>query len=55
MHIWLAKSKKTGNNTLLIKADVASKHSDVLKLMKIARSVQIETIAMAVEYTSEEE
>ena len=51
----VSEKQKTGNNTLLIKADVASKHSDVLKLMKIARSVQIETIAMAVEYTSEEE
>ena len=51
----VSEKQKTGNNTLLIKADVASKHSDVLKLMKIARSVQIETIAMAVEFTSEEE
>ena len=45
----VSEKQKTGNNTLLIKADVAAKHGDVLKLMKIARSVQIETIAMAVE------
>ena len=50
----VSEKQKTGNNTLLIRADVSTKHSDVLKLMKIARSVQIETIAMAVEHTAEE-
>ncbi len=50
----VSEKQKTGNNTLLIRADEATKHSDVLKIMKIARSVQIETIAMAVEHTSEE-
>ena len=45
----VSEKQKTGNNTLLIKADVRTRHSDVLKLMKIAKSVQIETIAMAVE------
>ncbi len=52
---YLAQEKKTtGNNSLLIKADVAAKHGKVLQLMKIARSVQIETIAMAVDSKEEE-
>jgi len=52
---YLAQEKKTtGNNSLLIKADVAAKHGKVLQLMKIARSVQIETIAMAVESKEKE-
>ena len=50
----VSEKQKTGNNTLLIRADVAAKHSDVLKIMKIARSVQIETIAMATEEITEE-
>ena len=41
------EKQRTGNNTLLIKADINAKHGDVLKLMKLARAVQIETIAMA--------
>ena len=51
----VSEKQITGNNSLLIKADVAAKHGDVLKLMKIARSVQIETIAMAVDVTAQEE
>jgi len=54
MPILLVKSKKTGNNTLLIKADIHTRHADVLKLMTIARSVQIETIAIAVDTSDEE-
>lgn len=51
---YLAQEKKTtGNNTLLIKADVAAKHGRVLQLMKIARTVGIETIAMAVDSKEE--
>ena len=50
----VSEKQKTGNNTLLIKADVSTRHSDVLKLMKIAKSVQIETIAMAVEDLTQE-
>ena len=50
----ISEKQKTGNNTLLIKADVAAKHGTVLKLMKLAREVQIETIAMAVDTQSEE-
>ncbi|MFC1694396.1 ExbD/TolR family protein [Candidatus Latescibacterota bacterium] len=42
-------------NTVLIKADENAKHGDVLKLMKLARSVEIETIAMAVDTAVEEE
>ena len=50
----VSQKQITGNSTLLIKADVAAKHGTVLKLMKLARGVQIETIAMAVESTTEE-
>jgi len=53
MLILLVKSKKTGNNSLLIKADIHARHADVLKLMTIARSVQIETIAIAVDTSAE--
>ena len=53
---YLAQEKrKTGNNTVLIRGDVATRHGDVLKLMKMARAQQIETIAMAVNDLSEEE
>jgi len=51
---YLAQEKyKTGNNTVLIRGDVATRHGDILKLMKMARSQQIETIAMAVNDLSE--
>jgi len=43
------EKQKFGVNSLLIKGDENAKHGDVLKLMKIARSVGIETIAMAVD------
>lgn len=53
---YLAQEKhKSGNNTILIRADVATRHGDILKLMKMARAQQIETIAMAVNDLSEEE
>ena len=53
---YLAQEKhKTGNNTVLIRGDVATRHGDILKLMKMARAQQIETIAMAVNDLSEEE
>jgi len=39
---------------LLIKADIESKHGDVLKLMQLARYAQIETITMAVDIESQE-
>jgi len=42
-------------NTILIKADENAKHGDVLKLMKLARSVEIETINMAVDTAIKEE
>jgi len=51
----VSQKQETGNNSLLIKADVAAKHGDVLKLMTIARSVQIETIAMAVDEATQEQ
>ncbi len=37
-----------------IKADVAAKHGTVLKLMKMAKAVNIETIGMAVDTETEE-
>jgi len=43
------EKQKFGVNSLLIKGDENAKHGDVLKLMKIARSAGIETIAMAVD------
>lgn len=50
----ISQKQLTSNNTLLIKADIGAKHGTVLKLMKLARGVQIETIAMAVEPVGEE-
>ena len=52
---YLINQKKiTGAGTLVIKADVAAKHGTVLKLMKMAKAVNIETIGMAVDTESEE-
>ncbi len=51
----ITEKQKTGNNMLLIKADVAAKHGNVLRLMRIAKEVQIETVAMAVEDINREE
>jgi len=50
----LDEKAKTGNNILLIKADIESKHGDVLKLMQLARYAQIETIIMATDVESQE-
>ena len=53
---YLAKEKRSlGYNTILIRADITTKHGDILRLMKMARAQQIETIAMAVNDTSEEQ
>ena len=48
------EKQKTGNNSLLIKADIGVKHALTLQLMKIAREVQIETIAIAIDNKVEE-
>ncbi len=48
------EKKISGSSTLLIKADVAAKHGTVLKLMKMAKAVNIETIGMAVDTETEE-
>jgi biopolymer transport protein ExbD len=45
----LNEKKSLGIETLLIKADEEAKHGDVIKLMVIARSVDITQIAMAVD------
>ena len=53
---YLAQEKhSSGNNTILIRADVDVNHGDVLKLMKMARAQQIETIAIAVNDLSEKQ
>ena len=41
--------REFGINTVLIKADENANHGDVLKLMTLARSVEIATMAMAVD------
>jgi len=51
----VSQKQETGTNSLVIRADVAAKHGEVLKLMTIARSVQIETIAIAVDIPVKEE
>ena len=48
------QKKETSNNTLLIKADIAAKHGDVLQIMRLAREVQMETFALAVDTEIEE-
>jgi len=48
------EKQKLGINTMLIKADENAKHGNVIKLMMIARSCQIESIAMAVDTPKEE-
>jgi len=50
----IMEKQKLDINTMLIKADENAKHGDVIKLMLIARSVQIESIAMAVDTEGEE-
>ena len=47
--------REFGINSLLIKADQNAKHKDVIKLMMIARNVEIEGIALAVDTPKEEE
>ena len=49
----VVEKRNLGINSLLIKADENAKHGDVLKLMLMARSVQIESIALAVDTAKE--
>ena len=49
----ITEKRNLGINTLLIKADEDAKHGDVIKLMIIARSVEIGSIAMAVDTEQE--
>ena len=52
---YLAQEKhSSGNNTILIRADIETAHGVILKIMKMARAQQIETIAVAVNDLSEE-
>ena len=50
----VSEKQKTGTNSLLIKADIGTKHGLVLKIMQIAKGVGIETIALAIENRVEE-
>jgi biopolymer transport protein ExbD len=43
------EKQKTGNKSIVIRADKAAKHGDVLKLMRMAKAVAIETIALSTE------
>jgi len=45
----IAEKEKTQQKNIVIRADQNAKHGDVLKLMKIAKSVGIETINLSVE------
>lgn len=47
------EKQKTQNKTMVIKADKDAKHGDVLKLMKLAKEVQIEQIGIVVEDMTE--
>ncbi len=49
------EKQKTQNNSVVIRADKEAKHGDILRLMKLARSVEIEQIALAVEDLSDRE
>ena len=51
----VSEKQSTGNKSLLLKADLAVKHGEILYLMKTAREVQIETIVIAVEDASIEQ
>lgn len=50
----MTEMRNLGLKTLLIKADEESKHGDVIKIMVIARSVEITQIAMAVDTGKED-
>ena len=41
------EKQKRGMNSLLIKADAAATHGNVITMMKLAKGVQIETISLA--------
>ena len=51
----IAEKQKTHGSSVVIRADKNAKHGDVLKLMKLAKGVQIETVAMAVDDLSQKE
>jgi biopolymer transport protein ExbD len=43
------EKQKTGNKSIVIRADKAAKHGDVLRIMRLAKGVGIETIALSAE------
>ncbi|MDP2981997.1 MAG: biopolymer transporter ExbD [Candidatus Latescibacter sp.] len=45
----LNEKQKTGDKSIVIRADKAAKHGDVLKLMRLTKAVGIETIALSTE------
>jgi biopolymer transport protein ExbD len=52
--VLMSEKKTTGTNSMVIKADVATKHGLILKIMQLAKSVGIETIAVAIENKKDE-
>jgi len=43
------EKQKTGNKSIVIRADKVAKHGDVLRIMRLAKGVGIETIALSTE------
>lgn len=51
----MAEKQKTSNKSVVIRTDKETKHSQVLKIMKLAKAAQIEQISLATEDLSEKE
>ena len=45
----VSEKNKTQSKSIVIRADQDAKHGDIIKMMRIAKAVGIETISMAVE------
>lgn len=45
----VAEKNKTQSKTIVIRADQDAKHGDIIKMMRLAKAVGIETISIAVE------
>lgn len=50
----VSEKKESSTNNLLVKADIEAKHGQLLRIMKMAKEVQMETVAIAVEDLTEE-
>jgi len=51
----ISKKKELQVNAMYIKADEGAKHGQILQVMRMAKEVQIETIALAMEDANPEE